>query len=275
MYKQEDLLRIQSIEKEMLLAIDEVCKKLNICYFSVGGTTLGAVRHNGFIPWDDDIDIGMLRDDYDIFIEKAPDIIDKKYSVQNFVFNKHIPFYHTKVMKNNTKFVEKGIEHLKIQKGIFVDIMPYDYLPEDFQTRNKVIKRQKFYSTLFGIKSQIRTFRRNKFKNILYTIIRFLLWLLLLPIPKKYFFKKYDASLKKINSSSMLGSRGYKEFVIQANDLFPLASHAFDELTIPIPNNYDAVLRTQYGEYMVLPPLEKRFQHEPLLLDFGDEDAEK
>lgn len=275
-YKKDDLLKLQSVEKEMLAEVDRVCHELGIQYFSVGGTTLGAIRHNGFIPWDDDIDIGMMRNDYELFLKNAPLLLDKKYFLQNFIFNKHTPQYHTKVMKKGTTFVEKGIEHLKIQKGIFLDVMPYDYLPENDRKQAKVLKKQMFFYSLFGLKSQIRTFSRGKVANLLLTVVRFFLWILLLPFPKALFFNLYDSSLKNASGKSpVIGTRGYANCIIYEDELFPLRPHQFNETEIPVPNNCDAVLKRQYGDYMTLPPPNKRHQHSPVVLSFGDDDAKK
>lgn len=113
-HKKDDLLKLQSIEKEMLAEADRTCRELGIQYFSVCQITLGAIRHNGFIPYDDCTDIGVMRNDYEIFLKKASLFLEKKYSLQNFIFSKHAPQYHTKVMKNGTTFFEKSIEHVKV-----------------------------------------------------------------------------------------------------------------------------------------------------------------
>ena len=273
MYSDSDLNKVQNTELEILQEIDRICKILNIKYFAVGGTLLGAIRHKGFIPWDDDIDIGMMRKDYDAFISGCSELLDKNnYFVQNFYSNSHVPFYHTKLMKKGTVFVEKGVERMKFEKSIFVDIMPYDYLPDLPIERKRVLKKQMFNYRLFGLKSQIRTFKYSKFKNFIFSVIRFVIWCFLLPINKNYLFKRYDNSLKNasINPSHFIGSRGYNMFVCKYDDVYPLKYVLFEDLQIPIPNNYDSLLKTQYNNYMSLPPEDKINQHTPIALKFED-----
>ena len=126
------LRKVQLTELKILEKIDEICKKNNINYFLIGGTLLGAVRHKGFIPWDDDIDVGMLREDYEKFINVClkNGALGKDYYLHcNESDNDYfIPFI--KVKKNNTTFAEKNIENINTHKGIFLDIFPYDNVPK-------------------------------------------------------------------------------------------------------------------------------------------------
>ena len=126
------LRKVQLTELEILEKIDEICKKNNINYFLIGGTLLGDVRHKGFIPWDDDIDIGMLREDYEKFINVClkNGALGKDYYLHcnESDDDYFIPFI--KVKKNNTTFAEKNIENINTHKGIFLDIFPYDNVPK-------------------------------------------------------------------------------------------------------------------------------------------------
>ena len=130
-YTKEQLEKIHSTEVEILSEIIRVCSENDIPWFTVGGTTLGAVRHNGFIPWDDDIDIGMLREDYDKFLALAPSCLKEGYILQHFTVDKRTPTYFAKVRKDGTEFIEYSNHSLPIHHGVFVDIMPYDRIPED------------------------------------------------------------------------------------------------------------------------------------------------
>ena len=126
------LREVQLIQLNMLLKVDEICRLNNIRYYLIGGSALGAVRHKGFIPWDDDVDIGMFRRDYDQFLDIADKFLDNKYFLQT---NRTDPDYHgpyAKLRANNTTYIEKVSRSLgaKIHQGIFIDIFPLDNVPD-------------------------------------------------------------------------------------------------------------------------------------------------
>ena len=107
-YDQETLDKIQKVELDMLRDFDAMCEKHGIQYFAVGGTTIGCVRHKGFIPWDDDIDIGMVREDFEKFLRVANTEYGDKYSVLNFESDNTYPLMTTRWVKNGTVFLEES-----------------------------------------------------------------------------------------------------------------------------------------------------------------------
>ena len=267
-YSNEDLINVQKTELIILKEIIRICEKYNISYFTVGGTTLGAVRHNGFIPWDDDIDIGMMRDDYDRFISLAQVELREGFSFCHFSTEYNTPPYFAKVRKDGTLFVEAGTEKIKMNHGIFVDIMPYDKIPTKEVDRKKYRKKVKIWNQLYIAKSlKSADYSLTKYKK-LYTLIRTLLHFLLLPVPKVYLYKKLDKTLKMFNdtNSNMVSSRGLKVFECEISDLIPPKPHLFENMEVLLPHNSDKVLRTQYGDYMKLPPEDMRYSHAPVAL---------
>lgn len=122
--------QVQAIELEILLEVDRICRKHRISYFLDSGTALGAVRHKGFIPWDDDIDIGMLRDDYERFLSVAQEEMGQDYFLQTYRTD-GTPIMFAKVRKTGTTFVEFRLRKFPINHGLFIDIFPYDYLPQE------------------------------------------------------------------------------------------------------------------------------------------------
>ena len=119
-----ELRKLQLTEIEVLDEIVRICKKHKLQYFLLAGTCLGAVRHSGFIPWDDDIDIGMPREDYEKFLNIALDELDEKYFLQYYKTDENYYLGFAKVRKNNTSFITKGFEKKKGHQGFFVDIFP-------------------------------------------------------------------------------------------------------------------------------------------------------
>ena len=267
-YKDDELKKLQETEIEILRDVARVCEENNIQYFSVGGTTLGAIRHNGFIPWDDDIDIGMLRDDYEKFIRIAPEKLSKGFTLTHFINAPSSPTYYAKVRKDGTEFVEKSVEKLNIHHGVFIDIMPYDKVPENEREREKYCRKAKLWNQLYIAKTVwTSTFLPSKHKWLL-NCIRAVLHVLMIPISKDYLFKKTDQAMRSFNGSDshMVSSRGLKPFTCMIEDLLPPVKHDFNGLSIEIPANADKVLKAQYGDYMKLPPEEKRYSHAPVKL---------
>lgn len=137
-YTPEELVELHKELYEILAEIIRVCEKCDIPYFIQGGTAIGAFFEQSILPWDDDIDIGLTRNNYKRFLCEAPKELKKTYMLQWVGTDPHTPFYFAKVRKNNTMFVENDFSHLKIHHGIYIDVFPYDKVPN-----NKIL--QKFH----------------------------------------------------------------------------------------------------------------------------------
>ena len=126
---------LQKVELDILQHFIEACEKLNVQYFLVCGSALGAKRHGGFIPWDDDMDVGMYREDYNKFMEQAPAILPEGYFLQNYKTDPAYSNVFAKLRNSNTTYIEKTAAELKINHGIYIDIFPLDGYPEDTEER--------------------------------------------------------------------------------------------------------------------------------------------
>ena len=111
---------------DLMITLDGICRKENISYSLHGGTLLGAVRENGFIPWDDDMDIGMLRADYEKFLNVAKEKLNKKYFLQTWDTDEKFALPFAKIRLNGTKYIEHNSKNVDIHNGIYIDIFPYD-----------------------------------------------------------------------------------------------------------------------------------------------------
>jgi len=121
-----ELKKIQNTLLEILIEVDRICRKNDIKYFLFAGTLLGAVRHKGFIPWDDDIDIAMPREDYEKFLQIVQKEPYSNYFLQNVITEIEAPFLFSKFRKDDTLLLEKAVMNKNIHHGIFIDIFPLD-----------------------------------------------------------------------------------------------------------------------------------------------------
>lgn len=268
---------IQEILLAYLLEVDRICKKHNIKYFLGGGTLLGAIRHHGFIPWDDDADIMMLREDYDKFCEIAADEMPPSMTFQTNKNDKNCFYEFAKFRLNDTSFATGfAKEHKDMHNGLAFDIFCHDktansrlgqkiHLGMTLFTRALVFNKWNNRKAENG--SKIQSFVTNFCKRVF--PIRFSLWLENKTIS---FFKRkknakylYDGMGRNIYNGSF--PIGYLDEVVYAD---------FEGYKLPVPKEYDKYLTFLYGDYMELAPLSTRLGcHEIKLCDIGKYDGFK
>lgn len=134
-YSTAELTQLQQVLYEILNKIDEICIKHDIPYFVIGGTAIGALYDKAILPWDDDIDIGMTRENYNRFLRIAPQELGADYFLSWQETDPHTPYYFAKVKKNKTLFVERMFKNVPMHPGIFVDIFPFDKIPDNLLLR--------------------------------------------------------------------------------------------------------------------------------------------
>lgn len=250
---------------EVLRRIKEVCDKNGIRYSLSGGTLIGAVRHNGFIPWDDDIDIMMPRPDYDRFIEIASktDCGFSLYSYENCGDDYWYPF--AKACHKNTLLCEKGMSDSNIRLGIYVDIFPVDGIADTYKS---AMLRCKLFKILHGLRlaSNWKKFRRSKIRGSLYEPLRFGCYLLSKLFTKRFLGKKLDEFVRKkpFEKSKyvgrLVGDYGSKEVV--SKKLFESYTNvSFEGTEFSAISEYNSFLTSLYGDYMTPPPKEKQVTH--------------
>lgn len=251
----------QTVLLELLLEFDRVCKKYEIPYVLFAGTALGAVRHQGFIPWDDDLDVAMLRADYERFMQVAPAELLHQYFLQR-EFSDHWPLHFSKLRKNNTTCLEKyHPKDKQIHQGIYIDIFPVDNLSD-----NALAKKLQFACSKVVI---AKTLFRRGYETDSLTKKYIICLCRILPLRP---FHKMVKGNKAVDSeyvhSFLGGSSAYEKSVYPRRWLEETVLVEFEGKQFPISAHYDELLKTLYGDYMKLPDEnERKIKQHALLVD--------
>lgn len=254
---------LHSIQLDMLVKFDKICEDNGLTYFLDSGTALGAVRHQGFIPWDDDVDVGMPREDYNKLLELGKKGLPDNLFVQTY---KNDPAYmmpFAKVRLGNTYFPEQAdyVEKLKYQ-GIYIDVFPFDKVPDNVQKAICVIKRSRFFYflTVFSRRDYLGEKKIVQlFSNMLHRLpCKLLLWF-------NEIYDKYCIRYNKRKSHTWTCfcwrmSQG-NTFLFDESELFPPKKIVFEGKPVNIMNDYHTYLSKMFGNYMELPSIEKRKVH--------------
>ena len=263
---EKELKDIKQIEVDILSDFHNICKENYLEYFLCGGSCLGAVRHNGFIPWDDDIDIFMSREDYNKFISIYKNVLDnKKYYFQSLEINNDFGWPFGKIRRKNTVYKEWNQNLSDDKAGIWIDIFVYDKIPN-----NKLITIIQ-YARVFKYKIMLfrklgnTTYGNTKIKNFIIKVLFFASKFYSVETLKKRLFKnmtKYNYLEDNYKIISYGGSYLLKE--IYDKEWFKeKVLHKFENKKFYIPKEYDKYLSQIYGDYMKLPPKEEQIpKHE-------------
>ena len=192
---------------QLLLAAElkRICEKHNIKYFMIAGTLLGAVRHKGFIPWDDDMDFAIMRNDYARFLDACKIELGDNFILQEMFSDCNYALPVAKLLLKGTCLVERNASGNKSQKGIFIDIFPYDSIPDDENSRKKHNKNTYFLKRLFLAKQGYTIAQKGEvLKNIVY----FLLKILSLFVSKNYIRNRLDKELRRYENENTKGNHG-------------------------------------------------------------------
>lgn len=255
----ETLRKIQIIQLEMLVEVDRICKKCGIHYNIIAGTLLGAVRHGGYIPWDDDADVALLRPEYEKFRLACKTELDtKRFYFQDHRNTKGYRWGYGKLRRKNTLFLREYQEHMPYQQGIFIDIFPLDGVPDNYLLRS--IKNFECFCVRKILWSKVgKIAEKNYWKRKIYELLD--------RIPEKAIFfyyyvmvhcagKKQTRMVRILTFPTPNSEYGYyRNWYENSQDT------EFEGIIFQGIKDYDSYLCFKFGEYMKLPPIEKRKVH--------------
>lgn len=245
---------LKDIQLNILRKVHSFCERNNLSYYLGYGTLLGAIRHNGYIPWDDDIDIVMPRDDYEIFIRQFR---DAELEVLSIYDDSNFPFPISKVSNKNTYLVEES-SYTYERLGVNIDVFPLDGLSSNLLKAKFHVTYLRILTIIMEFKKMRAANRRSFLKNSVINLSHFLLSV----IPLNSLLKHIDIVSKKYsyNSSNYIEqlyvprlSRIVEKKIFEDKEL-----HVFENDRFFIPKGYDCYLKSLYGDYMKLPPLASR-----------------
>ncbi len=263
----EKLRHLQLVILEITKDIDELCRRNNIEYFLNGGSTIGAIRHSGFIPWDDDLDIMMMHDQYEKFISCCREQLDpEKYYVQEGLVD--WPLNYSKIKLRGTRFdeIENNNGGKDNQWGIFVDVFKIDNT-----TDNPLMRRWQYacakYRVCYG--HLMRTYKTASFSKKIYMAMAYPMKIGFI---RRFFIRQSERYNTRGNTTlvgSFYESKRYKKCIFERTTFGKPQYVKFEDTTLPIQKDYDKYLRISFGDYMQLPPQKEQQLKHLLNVDFG------
>ena len=235
---------LQRRQLVMLRIFQDICQELDIKYYLVCGSALGAVKYGGFIPWDDDLDVGLLRPDYEIFCEKAGSLLPEGLFLQNYRTDPAFPLVMSKIRDSRTACIEKNFSHLPMNHGIYIDVFPLDGYPTGkwsqwvFELKKFCLNKLRVFAYRYG-------WRRFKLQPLM---------------------RKYDCLLSRnpVENGSLICNHGNWQGRLEyaPREQYGEGVWAtFEGIKVRIPAQYDAYLTQKYGDWRADLPEEQKISH--------------
>ena len=268
MYSADELKKLQGLQLKIAKEFKRICDKYQISYSLSGGSLLGAIRHTGFIPWDDDFDVEMLRSEYERFLKIAPVELKDDYFLETWGTDKYFSLPYAKLMLKGTTYAEENTQNAKIRKGIFIDIFVADSISDKNWFRHLQCS---ICDNLGGVicKKNHYTDQSTGGKKILYTLLTFFP---LKCLQKLLIFFMTVCNQSVTKDTAIFTSCYGAEKEIKSKEFYKdLTEYIFEDTHFKGFTNYNVYLQSLYGNYMEFPPEEERYnRHGIIKIDCGN-----
>ncbi len=279
-YREGDLKRIWKTEIEIYQAIAKICEDHGLRYYAAYGTVIGALRHKGFIPWDDDMDVCMPRRDYEAFLKYAETELPEKMGICGIGYTKGFVMPMVKIVNKKTVFVEESDQDKKYTCGIYVDVFPMDAAPPTEELKKKHRKR----IMRLGRAMVLAEYPHGKLPEgmnpavkagvtagcaVIHGVLR--LFGLTAEKLNRVFEKearRYETEEEPEEYELTAYFSEWATEYTKAEVIFPTTEMPFEDIMIKVPRLADKYIRDMYGDWTVIPPVEKRHNHCPVRLEF-------
>lgn len=276
-YDPWQLRELQRISTLILAEMDRVCSELDIPYFIYAGTAIGSIRHGGFIPWDDDIDIGMFRSDYERFLEEAPSALGADFYITNGITDEHFPACNSNLSLAGTYCVPSEFDKCEFQYPIGIGIFAFDRVSDDAGIRRKQLRRTWLWGRVAFLRETgspnlfIKGWRRALVASIC-RVAHFILTSF--RVSQRWIHGQWQKAARLAENEDGDLFADFTDgdplrWSVKKTEVFPLKRVLFETIEVSGAKNMDTILRRGYGDYMKLPPEEERKNHHPSRLDFG------
>lgn len=273
--KGDDFRKLQLLQLDMLIELDRVCKENDITYQIWAGTQLGAVRHKGYIPWDDDADVVMLREEYERFKQICDQLNQEICFFQDHDSDPEYRWGYGKLRRTGTKYIRLGQEHIKCHSEVFIDIFPLDDIPKTIAGQ----MLQDFHCFILRkiMWSEVGKYSASGLERIVYRCLS--------RIPLSFVFSQLSWYARKSSNQTpnkvrtltytSIGKLYYKHplkerYGMPKRWFLNTMAFEFENRTLIGLKDYHEYLTFSFGDYMKLPPKEQRQQHAPVSdYDFG------
>lgn len=264
---QSTLRKVQLVQLEIAKEVKRICDENDIMYWLDSGTLLGAVRHKGFIPWDDDLDMGMKREDYEKFLKIAKTQLRSEYYLQEWESDKGYAFPFAKIRKNGTTYIENKNSKMNTHNGVYIDIFPYDVYGDNNAGQGVPLKMLKL---LIQNKCGVRSWVESGSVNYRKLLGQFPFMVFSSFVSKGKIIKRYNKLAMTYNNEKKefyfpQGISNYGKWTIPSECFGSFIEIPFEDDYFKVPKEYDLYLRKAYGDYMQLPPVEKRENRHQIL----------
>lgn len=274
---QAQLRRIQRLLTRILGELDRVCRQLDISYVVYGGTAIGAVRHNGFVPWDDDVDVLMPRPEYERFLREAPEFLGPEYRLDNTRSRADFPYMFSKLALKNTLLIPESDKESSYRLPMFLDILPADNIPEDDLKFRLQSLRSWFWGRLLFLSGTPRPYLEVEgvARSVIYVATTSIHYSLkVLHLTPRFLQRRWESAVRAyegIETARMADftMRDPANWAVSYDELFPALDVPFEGITVKLAKEYDKILRRGYGDYMRIPPVQERKNHRMHEVDFG------